>query len=335
MPPWLAACAEAALGQRARWPQALLLTGTRGIGKRRLALHFARALLCEHPRADGGPCGICPSCRYAAAGQHPDLRLIEPVDLSGEDGPRPIDTIAVDRIRELIEFTQLTTHRGGAKVAVIAPAEAMNAAAEAALLKTLEEPPGPMHLILVSDQPARLRATIVSRCRRLAVPAADPAIATAWLAAQGVAQPKLLLAQAGGAPFHALALADPAIQSEREWLVVQLARPERLSPIAFGARIDSHAREERKAKLGEALYWLLTWMADVAAVERGGAPRFHPDQLDALHGLAARVARPGLFRYYRTLLRQRSLLGHPLQPRWVAESLLVEYRGLFARGASH
>jgi hypothetical protein len=77
------------------------------------------------------------------------------------------------------------------------------------------------------------------------------------------------------------------------------------------------------------VYWLLTWSADLAASASGGAPRYHPDRRDALARLGKRVARLPLFRYYRALLRQRELLGHPLVPRLAAEALLFEYQALF------
>ena len=165
-------------------------------------------------------------------------------------------------------------------------------------------------------------------------PEADPATATAWLAKHASEQPERLLAQAGGAPLLALALADPVVQREREVLLAELARPERFSPLALGARLEAAARDERKTRLGEALYWLLTWTADLAAVASGGAPRFNPERREALSRLSAQVARVPLFRYYQALLRQRALLNHPLQPRLVAEALLFEYRGLFAKGKS-
>lgn len=333
--PWQHAAAAAALAVRSRWPHALLVTGRRGIGKRSLALHFAQALLCEQPRADASACGRCASCGYIAAGAHPDLRLIEPIEYDEDGAPKPVDAIVVDRIRELIEFAQLTTHRQRAKVALIAPAEAMNAAAANALLKTLEEPPPGTYLLLVSDQSGRLPATIVSRCQLLPAPEPDADRATAWLATQNVARPELLLAQAGGAPLLALALADAVVQREREALLDQLSRPGRLSPVAFGARLDAYPRAERKARLADAMYWLLAWTADLAVVASGGAPRFNPDRREALAHLGARVARVALFRYYRALLRQRALLGHPLTPRLVAEALLFEYRAAFAQKDSH
>ena len=332
LPAWQREAAAAALQARARWPHALLITGRRGIGKRILALHFAQALLCEQPNADGSACGRCPSCTYVVNGTHPDLRLIEPVERDDEgNNPTPVDTIVVDRIRELIEFTQLSTHRQRAKVAVIVPAETLNTAAENALLKTLEEPPAATYLFLVSHQPGRLAATIISRCRLLASPEPDPDAAVAWLSAQGVPEPQHLLAQAGCAPLLALTLADPIVQRERELLLDELAQPERLAPVAVGARIDAYGKDERKARLADVVYWLLTWTSDLAVVGSGGAPRFNPDREDALALLGARVARLKLFRYYQTLLGQRALLGHPLQPRLVAEALLFEYRAMFAR----
>jgi len=334
LPPWQKAIAASALAHRQRWPHALLITGRRGLGKRLLALHFARALLCEAPLDSGDACGACLSCGYVGQGTHPDLQILEPVTYDDEGNPTPVDAINVDRVRELIAFSQLSPHRQRAKVGLIAPADAMNAAAANALLKTLEEPPAGTFLLLVSHQPARLPPTIVSRCRRLPAPEPDRSAAVAWLAQHGVGKtdPGLMLAQAGGAPMYALALADADVQRERDHLLGQLAQPERLSPLAFGARLDSAPKDERKTQLANAVYWLLAWTADLASVAAGGVPSFNPDHRDALTRLAGRVALVPLFRYYRTLLRQRALLLHPLQPRWVAEALLIEYRKLFARG---
>ena len=135
-----------------------------------------------------------------------------------------------------------------------------------------------------------------------------------------------------GRPLLALELADPLLQREFASLLAELARPERLSPVAIGARLEAAAKDERKPLLAAAVYWLLTWTADLASVVSGAPPRFHPQARDALAALATRVARVPLFRYYQSLLRQRELLTHPLQPRLVAEALLIDYRDLFIRG---
>jgi DNA polymerase-3 subunit delta' len=317
------------LADRPRWPHALLIVGPRGIGKRALALEFARALLCETPRGDGSACGECASCRYVAAGQHPDLRVVEPVEIDDDGVAKPVEWIQVDAIRDLIGWAQLTSHRRVAKVAVIAPAERMNAAAANALLKTLEEPAPATFLILVSAAPGRMPATVRSRCRMMQAPRPDARLSTSWLAEQGVGAPQPLLAQAGGAPLAALALADPHYQSERAAWLQALAEPSRLTPATLAARIDAAPREERRERLACAIDWLVGWCADLAHAASGARPLQNGDHDAALTRLAASVAPVALFRYHRALLRQRALVAHPLTPRLVAEALLTDYRTLF------
>jgi DNA polymerase III subunit delta' len=326
--PWQHAAATEALRARATWPHALLLAGPRGMGKRTLALNFARGLLCESPRDDGLGCGACPSCGFVAAGQHPDLQLLELFET--EDGEtKAVTEIRIERIRGLTYWANLTSHRGRAKVAVIAPAEAMNVASANALLKTLEEPPPGTYLILVAHQPGRVPATLRSRCRRFPAPVPEPADSLQWLAGQGVASPAAVLAQAGGAPLLARTLADPAWQQERGVFLSALAKPRALSPVALAARVEAGPREERKERLALVLDWIGAWTADLARVAAGGAPSRNPDFGDALAALAASVAPVPLFRYHRSLLRQRALVAHPLQPRLVAEAMLIAYRDLF------
>jgi DNA polymerase-3 subunit delta' len=327
--PWQQTAAREALAARASWPHALLIGGPRGIGKRTLALNFARSLLCESPRADGLACGVCPSCGYMAAGQHPDLQLVEPFAIEDDGEVKLLDAIPVDRIRTLIDWAFVTSHRGRAKVAIIVPAESLNGAAANALLKTLEEPPADTFLLLVSHQPGRVPATLRSRCRRFVAPHAEAGVAQQWLKDQGVAAPATVLAQAGGAPLLALAMADPAWQGERAVWLQALAKPKALSAVTLAARVDTGPREERKQRLGLAIDWLGAWTADLARVAAGGAPQRNPDFSAALTALAPVVAPIPLFRYHRSLSRQRALVAHPLQARLVAEALLIGYRELF------
>jgi DNA polymerase-3 subunit delta' len=327
--PWQRTAATEALAARESWPHALLISGPRGAGKRTLALNFARSLLCESPRADGLACGACPSCRYVAAGQHPDLQLVEPFTMDDDGDVKQLDAIPVDRIRALIDWAQVTSHRGRAKVAIVVPAESLNVAAANALLKTLEEPPPDTYLLLVSHQPGRVPATLRSRCRRFEAPQADAAVAQQWLTDQGVAAPATVLAQAGGAPLLALAMADPAWQGERAVWLQALAKPKALPVVTLAARLDTGPKEERKQRLALAIDWVGAWTADLARVAAGGCPLRNPDFAAALAVLAPAVAPIPLFRYHRSLSRQRALVAHPLQPRLVAEALLIGYRELF------
>jgi len=181
----------------------------------------------------------------------------------------------------------------------------------------------------VSDQPDRLPATILSRCRRLLAPVPATEEALAWLAAQGVSDAASALAQASGAPLLAVECADPRWQSERkEWLSA-LAAPQRVRVIALASRVDAGTRDERRARLTRAVDWLLGWTADLARVAAGGVPRRNIDFAPQLEQLARRVMLIPLFRYYASLLQHRALLAHPLQARSVAEAVLIDYRALF------
>ncbi|MDR2711020.1 MAG: hypothetical protein LBB65_06830, partial [Burkholderiales bacterium] len=130
---------HAALRERLRvsWPQSLLIHGAAGIGKRALALNAARALLCEGKKNHGEACGVCESCHYVEQGQHPDLMLIEPFETEASGEIKSLSAIPIDAIRRLIDFMQVTSHRQRAKVAVIVPAERMNAASANALALAL------------------------------------------------------------------------------------------------------------------------------------------------------------------------------------------------------
>jgi len=162
---------------------------------------LARLLLCSAP-VDGLNCGCCHGCELSAAGSHGDLRWLEPAEDSR--------VIKIDQVRSLIEFLNRTAGLGLRKVAVLAPAEAMNASAANALLKALEEPAPETYLILVCHRLHGVPATIRSRCRMLRLPAPDRAQALDWLEplAGGRERSAQLLEVAGDRPLLALELKE-------------------------------------------------------------------------------------------------------------------------------
>jgi DNA polymerase-3 subunit delta' len=125
-----------------------------------------------------------------------------PVDV--DEKRKPSRQIRIDEVRALIDWVVTTSGRGRGKVVVIHPAEAMNVAAAGALLKTLEEPPPGVRLLLTTSDPALLLPTIRSRCQQQALPPVPRAIALAWLAQQDVPAPEVLLNASGGQPLAAL-----------------------------------------------------------------------------------------------------------------------------------
>ena len=161
----------------------LLFCGPNRLGKRKVAEHLARRLLCTDRCADGEPCGECRGCRLWAAGSHPDYQLVSFIPT--KDGSKLRTEIVIEQIRKLSEQMALTPQYGGAQVVIIDPADAINHAAANALLKTLEEPVPGRYLWLVSAQPSRLSATIRSRCQKLEFRLPPRAEALDWLQRQG------------------------------------------------------------------------------------------------------------------------------------------------------
>jgi hypothetical protein len=163
----------------------------------------------------------------------------------------------------------------------------------------------------------------------MAAPQPTTAAAESWLAQQGAANPQMALAQAGGAPLLALAMAGAEWQSERTVWLQALAKPDTLSPVALAARIEAAPKDQRRERLRQCIEWMLAWTADLSRVAAGGAAARNTEFAAAFRSLASTVAPIPLFRYHRTLLRQRALVAHPLQPRLVAEAMLIGYRELF------
>lgn len=187
------------LRQRGRWPQALMLHGQDGVGRRYLCRWMAATILgIEGKRCERFARAYLESDTEFTA-NYPDFMEIQP--------PPDKKIIGVDLIRSLIEFLQLRSHGGGDRVAMIAPAEAMNQEAANCLLKVLEEPPGGSAIMLVVESPAQLPPTIVSRCHKMRISGPPPQMLRHWLQAlDPAADWDLLLEFAAGRPLQALAL---------------------------------------------------------------------------------------------------------------------------------
>lgn len=322
--PWLHSVLHQWQQQRQRLHHAWLLQGAPGIGKGALARAMAGAMLCEDPQADGSACGRCTGCHLYSLGHHPDIRVLQPPPEEDEKGKRKQPIISIDQVRELADFVGLSSHRGGWRVIIVEPADAMNTAASNALLKTLEEPPPNTLFILLSHQPGRLLPTVRSRCRRLLLPLPPAAEASAWLEQQGLEDAQAWLAQTGGAPLAALAAREDARAVWRTTVLDALRAPQQMDVPALARQLE---------KSGLATLWpmLTRWVHDLALCHSGAAARYFPREQGRLDELAKRADLFALLRYERFLGSEAPLLHHPLQPRLVLEQWFAEYRGVFRR----
>lgn len=166
-----------------RLAHAILLHGPEGVGKRAMAFELAKAVNCTNSAAD--PCDTCSSCRKISSLQHPDLKVLFPAPAQAKveeelsvlrqlardrykaAGLGRSVSISIEKVRELQRDAAYRPYEGKRKVAVILEADQMRAEAANALLKTLEEPPDYLLLILTTAKPNSLLPTILSRCQLL------------------------------------------------------------------------------------------------------------------------------------------------------------------------
>lgn len=310
--------------RRGRLTHALLLAGPEGVGKRHFARTLAHGLICESADAAGLACGLCRSCVQLAAGTHPNLLWIgvEHDDKTGKDKR----DISIEQLRELGSRLALSSHYGGAKVAVIDPADAMNVSGVNALLKTIEEPPPATHLLLISERPMALAATLRSRCQRLRFTVPPRAQAEDWLRAEEPGLDALALERAGGAPLKALSLQRSGLlqqqeQWRRDWLDIGAQRK---NPVAVAASLGRD-RELASAWIAALLGFLAELLRLRVAGEGSGE----------LGALAARISVNGLQQLVDEALDAQRRLRSSAAPQPVLESLLIGWwRWSIARPAA-
>ncbi|HYM84754.1 MAG TPA: AAA family ATPase [Candidatus Dormibacteraeota bacterium] len=138
---------------------AVLLVGPPSVGKTTLALDLAATLLCIAADPVDRPCGACRGCRLVASGNHPDLHRLRPEGPGGQ--------VRIEQVRGLASELALLSVEGGARIAVVEEAHRLNEDAQNALLKTLEEPPGGVTIVLCADDEDALLPTVRSRCARV------------------------------------------------------------------------------------------------------------------------------------------------------------------------
>lgn len=322
---WAHANLQKLLAFAERQPQAILLEGLPGIGKSDLAGALAAALLCETHQGRAPACGRCGACGWFNQGNHPDFRLLTPIQDEGKGKAEGAYEIKIGQIREVADFVSLGAHRAGRRIVVVDPADVLNTVSANALLKTLEEPTPGMLFVLVSSQPQRLPATVRSRCLKFRVDAPRrEAVLDMLASASNLPRPALseLLALAGESPRLALLLLDSERRATYEAIVSLIAELPDADPMAVADRLTS---------LDVRIWFdiLRRWLSDLARVRSGAAPRVFVSKAGRLAAVAGRVSLGRLTSAAAQLDRQSAIVSRPLNPRLLCETLLFDYLEAF------
>lgn len=312
------------IGQN-RIPQALLLSGNKGMGKLLLIKQFANSLLCLSPQENHLPCGKCQSCTLFNADTHPDFIVIEPEE-SGK-------SIGISVVRQLISKLALKPQYEKHRVVVINPVHCLNNASANAFLKFLEEPTERTSFILISDKPARLPATIRSRCQKLILSVPDNVVFIEWLKRQGISNNcDLLTVLSHGAPLLAKQFADTGVLELRKkcfenWLELTQSNSTQSGLNLIGVAEQWYKLEQTEIDL--LLFWMISWVTDIIklACQNQTEPKKiqNLDLLKNLQEFSQKLELKSLFKYYDFLLQNYQRLDTQLNKQLMFEAILIKW----------
>ena len=302
-----------------RLRHAYLFTGPQGIGRRTLALRLAQALNCLQPTQPGEPCRVCNTCQQVERMQHPDLAIVQ-AETRGS-------ALKVDQIRQLQRSLSLSPYAARYRVAVFLHFEEANQNAANALLKTLEEPPAQVILVVTAESAESLPPTIVSRCEVLRLRSLPLNQVMQWLQTRWGLPPEqaqLMAHISEGRPGYALRLhQDPDLLQHRQ------ARLNEFIGLLSATRVERFAYAENLARdkdgLRQTLFtWLSLWRDVLLRSAGSAAPVANLDRADEIESLAAHVSLEAAHGFVAALENTLSLLEGNVNPRLATEVLLLD-----------
>jgi DNA polymerase III subunit delta' len=305
---------------KGRERHAYLITGPQGVGRKTLALRFAQSLNCTKPALPGQPCLKCSSCKRMGAMQHPDLSVVQ-AEHEGE-------VLRIDQARELQHSLSLAPYEARYRVALILRFEEANTSTANAMLKTLEEPPPQVVVILTAKSAESLLPTIVSRCEVLRLrPLSIEETSTGLQTLKRVPKDEAdrLAHISGGRPGYALRLFEqPTLFEQRTlWLdeLVRLLASSRGERFAF-ARESVENTDELRSELQ---VWLTFWR-DVLITAAGITNSL--TNLDYAARIAQLAGEIGLQKaqfFVNAIESTMERIDHNVNPRLALEVLLMDY----------
>jgi DNA polymerase III subunit delta' len=305
---------------------AYLFSGPPGLGRRTLALRLAQALNCPQPVAPGEPCGKCKTCQQIERMQYADLAVIQAEKEGG--------TLKVEQIRSIRQSLVLKPYQGKYRMALFLRFQEANANAQNALLKTLEEAPAQVILVLTADTPEQLLPTIVSRCEVLRLRPLPVGRVEDALRERGVDEStaSLLAHVSGGRPGYALGLSRNqkalGFRTERLDDLLRLLKSTRRERFAYAEKLTERKKKDAEAEerfRETVLIWLSFWRDVMLKASGADVPLVNVDRLAGIEALAGKLSLEEARRLVKDAEGAIEKLENNVNARLLAEVLLLDW----------
>lgn len=332
--PRLVAALERMISQR-RIPQSLLLAGPEGVGKATLARRFGAALLGGAPRIEQDDLSLPANAEMLADREkwpaerrgeeplllstHPDFVTVAP------DGP--LRQISIQQMRALKERAQFGPLKGQWRVFLVDRIDRANEQAANSLLKTLEEPPPYLILILTAENAYDLLPTIRSRSVILDMTPLTPEEMRAFAASRGLDPEDRRFVVAGGAPGVAVTLDLEAYDRRAKAMLALLEVAGNRKPFSAWTRYSEAISASKSEKLDYYLRALHGLLEDLLLLQHHGEPRHH-QLAAALADLAAVVSFEWLMAAVKKVDELAALVRRNIQKGIALDALALELRRL-------
>ncbi len=329
-PMWQTAGHDKAVGalrraiERGHLAHSYLITGPPSVGKTTLALDIARAVSCL---SEDRPCSACRQCERIASELHPDVRVI---GLELARSGRARTQIGIDQVRETQRETSLLPYEGRYRVFIFETAEKLSEEAANSLLKTLEEPPDSVILILLASDADSVLPTILSRCRRIDLrPVSAEMIAGFLTSRKGVDADRAreIAGMASGRMGWALRAADDPDIVQRVSDSMDSIEAAILDSLAgrfeYAERLAARFSADREGVFAELDLWLSWWRDALLAGQGRSELVSNVSRRQPIEAAAERLTTETVAAAIRAVMRTSYLLERNVAPRLAIESMML------------
>jgi DNA polymerase-3 subunit delta' len=302
---------------------AYLFTGPPGLGRRSLALRFAQALDCPSPLAPGEPCRKCKTCQQIERMQYADLAVLQAEKEGG--------TLKVEQIRSVRQSLSLKPYQGKYRVALFLRFQEANPNAANALLKTLEEAPAHVILLLTADTAEQLLPTIPSRCEILRLRPLPVETVEVYLKERGAgaASAHLLAHISGGRPGYALRLMQDKealdFRQRRLGDLQSLLKSNRRERFSYAEKLTDRKNEAKERFRETLLMWLSFWRDVLLRAAGSESPLTNVDYTESVDTLAAKLTLPEVRKLVSDAEGAIDKLERNVNARLLAEVVLLDW----------